>query len=87
MSHAEKAAIKADVEDTLPLNSSGIVAIFEEQWADDVDKALSNASNVTKEKVDGDSADEVKAAAAKNPPASPEPSSPSSSLAGGVRGA
>ena len=57
----QKEEIKADVEDTLPLNSSGIVAMFEEQWADDIDKALSNASNVTKEKVDKDSADEVKA--------------------------
>jgi uncharacterized membrane protein len=68
-SHAEKAAIKADVEDTLPLNSSGIVALFEEQWADDVEEALSNASNVTKEKVDGDSAGQVKAAASQTQPA------------------
>ena len=65
VSHGEKAEIKADVEDTLPLNSSGIVAMFEEQWADDIQKALSNASNVTTEKVDGDSADQVKAAATK----------------------
>jgi hypothetical protein len=64
-----KAEIKADVEDALPLDSSGIVAIFEEQWADDVEKALSNASNVTREKVDGDSADQVEAAAGKPPPA------------------
>ena len=69
LSHGEKAAIKADVEDTLPPNSSGIVAFFEEQWADDVEKALSNASNVTKEKVDGDSADQVKAAASQTQPA------------------
>lgn len=69
VSHAQKTVIKADVEQTLPLNSSGIVAMFEPQWADAVDKALSNASDVTKEKVDGDSADEVKDAAAKNPPA------------------
>ena len=51
------------MEETLPLNSSGIVAVFEEQWEDDIDKALSSASNVTKEKVDSDSADQVKAAA------------------------
>jgi len=69
VSHATKAEIKADVEQTLPLNSSGIVAMFEPQWANAVDKALSSASNVTKQQVDGDSADEVKAAAAKNPPA------------------
>jgi uncharacterized membrane protein len=63
VSHGQKKEIKADVEDTLPLNSSGIVAIFEEKWEGDIDQALSNASNVTKEKVDKDSANEVKAAA------------------------
>jgi uncharacterized membrane protein len=66
VSAGEKAEIRADVEETLPLNSSGIVAIFEEQWADDVAKALSNAGNVEKEKVDGDSAAEVKAEATKD---------------------
>jgi uncharacterized membrane protein len=63
VSHGQKKEIKADVDDTLPPNSSGIVAVFEEQWEDDVDKALSKASNVTKEKVDSDSAGQVKAAA------------------------
>jgi hypothetical protein len=37
---------------------------------DDIDKALSNASNVTKEKVDPESADQVKAAATENQPTS-----------------
>jgi uncharacterized membrane protein len=69
VSAGEKSAIKADVEETLPLNSSGIVAIFEEQWADDVAKALSGAGTVTKEKVDGDSAAAVKAEATKDQPA------------------
>ena len=68
VSHAQKEEIKADVDDTLPVNSSGIVAIFEEQWADEIDKALSKASNVTKEKVDSDSADQVKTAATENQP-------------------
>jgi uncharacterized membrane protein len=68
MSHHEKAEIKADVEDVLPLNSSGIVALFEEQWAPDVDEALGKATTVTKEKVDSKSADEVKTAVEKNPP-------------------
>jgi uncharacterized membrane protein len=63
VSHGQKEEIKADVEDVLPLNSSGIVAVFEEQWEDDIDSALSNAKKVTKEKVDRDSAEEVKAAA------------------------
>ena len=56
------------MDDTLPLNSSGIVAIFDERWEDDIDKAPSNASNVTKEKGDPDSANEVKAAASENQP-------------------
>ena len=63
ISHAEKAEIKTDVDETLPVNSSGIVAVFEEQWAGDVGKALSSASNVTKQKVDGKNAKQVKAAA------------------------
>ena len=66
VSHARKEEIKADVEDTLPPNSSGIVAIFEERWEDDIDRALSNASKVTKEKVDADSAEQVKASATQN---------------------
>ena len=68
VSHAQKEEIKYDVEGTLPLNSSAIVAVFEEQWADDIDKALSSASKVTKEKVDKDSADQVKAEASKTVP-------------------
>jgi uncharacterized membrane protein len=63
LSHAAKTAIKADVEDTLPPNSSGIVAVVEERWIEDVEKALSNATNVTKEEVDNDSVNEVKSAA------------------------
>src|SRR4249920_1511674 len=68
VSHGEKAEIKADVEQTLPLNSSGVVAVFEPQWAEAIDNALSNASKVTKEQVDRDSADQVKAAVSENPP-------------------
>lgn len=67
VSHGQKAEIKADVEDALPPNSSGMVALFGEQWATDVDKALSKSSKVTKDQVDSTSAEEVKAAASKNP--------------------
>jgi hypothetical protein len=70
LSHGEKEQIGAYVEDTLPPYRSGIVALFEEQWADDIDKALSHASNVTKEKVDRGSADQVKADASKTHSAS-----------------
>jgi hypothetical protein len=44
------------------------VAVFEEQWAEDIDKVLSSASNVTKEKVDGKSAKQVKASATASEP-------------------
>jgi uncharacterized membrane protein len=59
----EKKEIKADVEDVLPPNSSGIVALFEERWVGDVDKALSHADNVSKHEVDSESAEDVKATA------------------------
>jgi uncharacterized membrane protein len=72
LSHAEKKAIKEEVEDTLPVNSSGIVAMFEEQWATAVDDALPHATNVTKEQVDRDSAEQVKTAAVDNPPPTAE---------------
>jgi uncharacterized membrane protein len=61
-SHGHRNEIRAEIEDVLPINSSGIVAVFERRWADDVDAALSNATNVTKEQVDRESAEEVKAA-------------------------
>ncbi|WIX83519.1 DUF1269 domain-containing protein [Amycolatopsis carbonis] len=63
LSHAEKKAIKAEVEDTLPPDSSGIVALFEERWVVEVDEALLHAAKVTKEMVDSESAEQVTAAA------------------------
>ena len=63
LDHKHKNEIKADVEDVLPPGSSGIVALFEERWVDDVDKALAKADKVTKHEVDSDSAEEIKATA------------------------
>jgi uncharacterized membrane protein len=63
LSHGAKAEIRANVEEALPLNSSGIVALFEERWVTDVDKAMSHADKVTKEQVDAESAEQVKASA------------------------
>jgi uncharacterized membrane protein len=68
VSHGDKQAIKADVEDTLPVNTSGIVAVFEEQWADDIADSFSKASNVTKKELDSGSVDQVKAAAEQTQP-------------------
>jgi uncharacterized membrane protein len=65
ISHGDKKEIEADVEDVLPVNSSGIVAVFEVQWADDIANSLSKASNVTKKELDSGSVDQVKAKAEK----------------------
>ena len=59
----QKKEIKEDVEDVLPSGSSGIVALFEERWIDDVEKALTQADKVSKHEVDSDSAEQVKATA------------------------
>jgi uncharacterized membrane protein len=63
LDHQQKKEIKADVEEVLPPGSSGIVALFEERWVTDVEKALSKADKVTKHEVDSESAEEVKAKA------------------------
>jgi uncharacterized membrane protein len=59
----QKKEIKADVEEVLPPGSSGIVALFEERWVADVEKALTRADKVTKHEVDSESAEEVKTTA------------------------
>jgi uncharacterized membrane protein len=69
ISHHEKNEIKTEVEGFLPPGSSGIVAVFEERWGDSVDRALMNADAVKKEKVDRESAEQVKAAVGAKAPA------------------
>ena len=63
LDHRQKKEIKADVEDVLPPGSSGIVALFEERWAQDVEKALAKSEKTTKHEVDAESAEEVKTTA------------------------
>jgi uncharacterized membrane protein len=63
LDHHRKNEIKADVEDVLPPGSSGIVALFEERWVADVEKALAKADKVTKHEVDSSSVDDAKQAA------------------------
>jgi uncharacterized membrane protein len=43
--------IKADVENMLPPDSSAIVAIFEERWVEEVEKALAKAENLERHHV------------------------------------
>jgi uncharacterized membrane protein len=66
LDHHLKSEIKADVEDSLPPNSSGIVAVFEERWVTEIEKQLRNAAKVEKHQVDADSVQSVKAEAAKS---------------------
>lgn len=40
----EKHQVKADIEQTLPPGSSGIVVLVEERWVTDIDKALTKAA-------------------------------------------
>ena len=64
ISHKEKKEIKAEVADDLPPNSSGIVALFEERWASDVDQALKGADGVSKHEVDKAGVEQAKGATA-----------------------
>ena len=63
LDHHRKSEIKADVEEALPPNSSGIVALFEEKWTADMEKLLARAEKVTKHEVDPKSVEDVKASA------------------------
>ncbi|HEU0192713.1 MAG TPA: DUF1269 domain-containing protein [Gaiellales bacterium] len=61
LDHHVKSVIKADVEDSLPAGSSGIVALFEERWAPEVDRHVEKAEKVTKHEVDPKSVEAAKA--------------------------
>lgn len=67
LDHHNKSEIKADVEEVLPPGSSGIVALFEERWVADVEKALAKADKVTKHEVDSSSANDAKQTASGGP--------------------
>ena len=64
VSHASKKDIKEQVAASLPPGSSGIVALFEDRWIAEVEKATAKADNVVKHEVDKDSAEAAKKAAA-----------------------
>jgi uncharacterized membrane protein len=52
-----KHQIRSDVENTLPPNSSAVVAIFEERWVAEVEKALAKATKTEKHHVHDTSAE------------------------------
>jgi uncharacterized membrane protein len=63
MSAHREREIKKDVEEVLPVGSSGIVAVFSEVWVAQVEKALAKAAKIDKEKLDAESVEKVKEAA------------------------
>lgn len=63
ISRHRRSDIKADLETHMPPDSSAVVAVFEEIWVDQVEKALSRAANVEKEALDDSSEKSVKQAA------------------------
>ena len=63
LSHHREHEIKKELEDVLPPNSSGIVAIFDEVWVEQVEKALAKAEKIDKEKIDKESVEKAKEAA------------------------
>jgi len=50
--HYIKKEIKADVEHDMPPGSSAILAVFEERWVAEIERALAKAQKVTRHKVD-----------------------------------
>ena len=62
VSHADKNDIKADLDDSMPPNSSAVVAVFDEIWVDQVRTALKNAAKADEKQLDEDSKDAVKQA-------------------------
>jgi uncharacterized membrane protein len=65
VSHHRETEIKKDVDDTLPIGSSGIITVFDVTLKEKVDKALSKAAKVDEEEVDAKSVEHIKDAAAK----------------------
>ena len=65
VSFGRESEIKKDVESVLPPGSSGIIAIFDEVWVTQVEKALAKAAKVDKEQVDKESVEAIKESAKK----------------------
>ena len=65
--HRSRKEIRAEVEQVLPLGSSGIVALVDDQWVGQVERALSHAERLTKHELDKESTEEVTAAAQRGP--------------------
>ena len=60
--HRER-KIEKDLEDVLPVGSSGIIAVFDEVWVAQVEKALKKAAKIDKDQVDRADVDSIKKSA------------------------
>ena len=60
--HRER-KIEKDLEDVLPVGSSGIIAVFDEVWVAQVEKALKKAAKIDKDQVDRGDVDAIKTSA------------------------
>lgn len=58
--HHEEKGIAKDVEDVVPPGTSGVVAVFEEVWVDEVERQLAKAERKAVKEADKQTADEVK---------------------------
>jgi uncharacterized membrane protein len=60
--HHQEKDIEKDVEDTIPPGTSGIVAVFEEIWVDEVERQLAKADKKARKEADKQTAKELEAA-------------------------
>ncbi len=58
--HRDEKGIAKDVEDVVPPGTSGVVAVFEEIWVDEVERQLAKADKKAVKKADKQTADELK---------------------------
>jgi uncharacterized membrane protein len=58
--HHDEKGIARDVEDVVPPGTSGVVAVFEEIWVDEVERQLAKADKKAIKEADKATADELK---------------------------
>jgi uncharacterized membrane protein len=58
--HHDEKGIAQDVEDVVPPGSSGVIAVFEEIWVDEVERQLAKADKKALKKADKETANELK---------------------------
>ena len=63
--HHEEKGIQKDIEDAVPPGTSGVVAVFEEIWVDEVQSQLAKAEKKAVKQVDKETANELKKSLAK----------------------